>query len=133
MRTYVDTSVALHAVLPGGNRRAAAFLEATSTDGNELFSSTLLQLEMIRVLRRENLDLALARPVLDRTRLVSISDGLLRIASAIEPHVKSLDAIHLATCAALGDAVTLATHDAGMLSAAEHLNVAALDPLLESS
>ena len=129
MRWYLDASVALHAVLPGGDSRAQQWLDAVRQAGDEVYSSTLLHLELTRVLRRERLAVALARPVLERVNLVSIDDGVLRFAAAIEPHVKSLDAIHLATGSLLGAGVTVATHDANMLDVAPALGLDALDPL----
>ena len=129
MRWYLDASVALHAVLPGGDRRARKWLDAARANGDEVFSSTLLHLEIARVLRRERLGMSLARPLIERINQVSIDDGVLRFAAAIEPHVKSLDAIHLATCSLLGAAVTVATHDTGMTNAAAALGLEAFDPL----
>ena len=54
---------------------------------------------------------------------------MLRFAAAIEAHVKSLDAIHLATCALLGANIGMATQDAQMSSAAASLALEAMDPL----
>jgi len=110
MRWYIDASIALHALLPGGDARALRWLDTTTLAGEEVFSSTLLQLELTRVLRREELDVSMARPVLDRVNQVSIDDGILRFAAAIEAHVKSLDAIHLAS-ALLLDAGVVLTYD----------------------
>ena len=101
----------------------------TGTD--QIFASSLLALEMMRALRRERLDLARARMLDSRVTQVSIDDGILRSAAAIEPHVKSLDAIHLATCSLLGPGVTLVTHDVTMMRAAEQLGIATHDPLAE--
>lgn len=126
---YLDTSVALHAILPWGDPRAQDWLESITRGGDTTFSSTLLQLESIRALRRERLDLDFARPVLDRINLVSIDDGVLRFASAIEPRIRSLDAIHLATCSLLGSGVTVATHDATMREVGSHLGLPSHDPL----
>lgn len=94
-----------------------------------VYSSVLLELELVRVLRRERLPVEWAGNVLDRVGLVSVDDGVLRSAAAIEPHIRSLDAIHLATCALLGNAVTLATHDAHMQSVARVLGRDVVDPL----
>ncbi|MFT4256841.1 MAG: type II toxin-antitoxin system VapC family toxin [Pseudoxanthomonas sp.] len=129
MRWYLDASIALHALLPGGDVRVRRWLEAARRDGEEVFSSTLLHLELTRVLRREMLDPVMARPLLDRIDQVSIDDGVLRFAAAIEHHVKSLDAIHLATCSLLGAGVTVVTHDAGMVAAAQSLGLDVFDPL----
>lgn len=109
--------------------RARAWLDATIQAGDEVFSSTLLHLELTRVLRREGLDPSLSRPLLDRIHLVSIDDGILRFAAAIEPHVKSLDAIHLATCALLGSGIVMATHDNTMATVAASLGLDTTDPI----
>lgn len=129
MRWYMDASVALHAILSGGDLRARAWLDATIQTRDEVFSSTLLHLELSRVLRREGLAPSLSRPLLDRVNLVSIDDGILRFAAAIEPHVKSLDAIHLATCALLGSGIALATHDDNMARVAASLGLDSMDPI----
>lgn len=129
MRWYIDASVALHALLPGGDQRARQWLDAVIGAGDEVYSSTLLQLELTRVLRREGLGPSLARPLLDRVNLVSIDDGVLRFAGSIQAHLKSLDAIHLATCALLGTAIGVVTHDESMAAVAISLGLDVLDPL----
>lgn len=129
MRWYIDASIALHALLPGGDLRARDWLDSIIEAGDEVFSSTLLHLELTRVLRREGLDVLMARPVLDRINLVSIDDGILRFAAAIETHIKSLDAIHLATCALLGSRISVVTHDAKMALLAVGLGLETMDPL----
>lgn len=126
---YLDASVALHAILPWGNPRARAWLESLDSGADEICSSTLLQLEMVRALRREKLDARYVRLVLDRVSLISIDDGVLRFAAAIEPHVKSLVAVHLASCSLLGNAVTVVTHDANMTDVAAQLGFEVHDPL----
>ena len=128
-RWYLDTSVALHAVLPFGDERAAAWIDSAFRRGDEIYSSTLLQLEITRALRREQFDLSYARPVIDRVALVGLDDSVLLVAGAIASHIKSLDAIHLATRIQLGSAVTVVTHDAEMLAVAESLGLDSVDPL----
>lgn len=125
---YLDTSLALHALLPTGDARAAEWLDQAGRAGG-LYSSTLLELEITRVLRRERLAIEHAGEVLDRVNLVSIDDGVLRAGAAIQPHVRALDAIHLATCALLGSDAQLVTHDAGMREAADALGRSVIDPL----
>ncbi len=109
MRWYIDASVALHALLPSGDLRARDWLDSAIEAGDEVFSSTLLHLELTRVLRREGLDVSMARAVLDRINLASIDDAILRFAAAIKSHIKSLDAIHLASCALLGSRICVVT------------------------
>src|SRR3546814_14094962 len=53
MRWYLDASLALHAVLPTADSRTRDWLDAVHVQGEEVFSSTLLELELIRNLRRE--------------------------------------------------------------------------------
>ncbi len=131
MRWYIDTSVAAWAILPAEDRRAAHWFRERLADGDQMVASTLLELEAIRLLRRERLDLDLAVPFLACISLVSINDGILRAAAAIEPHVRSLDAIHLATCALFSPAITLVSHDVGMLTAAAAMSIDTFDPLAE--
>lgn len=132
-RSYLDSSVALHAVLQEGDPRALAWLEALQPGTSDAFASTLLELEILRTLRRERLDPGLARLVLGRVSLVSIDDAVLEVAGGLEPHVKALDAIHLTTCLMLGSGVTLVTHDANMAAAAAALGIDTMDPLAESN
>lgn len=104
-------------------------MDHVAASGESIFSSALLHLEMTRVLRREGIDLSRGKLVTDRVTQVSIEDGVLRTAAAIELHVKTLDAIHLATASLLGYDVTVATHDAGMRRAAEDLGFDTIDPI----
>lgn len=129
MKWYLDSSVAIHAVLPAGDPRARTWLTAVSEQAADVCSSRLLQLEMVRTLRREQMNPSWARLVTDRVELISVDDGVLRFAAAIEPHLKSLDAIHLATCSLLGDQFTVVTHDARMAAAATELGFDVHDPL----
>lgn len=103
-------------------------MKAELAAGHELASSGLLKLETVRVLRRESLAIRSADHVLNNVSFYGIDDGVLRFAAAIEPHIKSLDAIHLATCSLLGSAVTLASHDRQMLAAAEEVGLDVHDP-----
>src|SRR3546814_20915391 len=127
MRCYLDPSLALRAFLPTAESRTLDWLDAVHAQCEEVISSTLLELELIRTLRRERLDLGSAQLALKRAVLIGIDDGVLRIAAAIEPHVKSLDAIHLATCLLLGSGITVATHDGTMAAVAVQLGFDTLD------
>lgn len=127
MRWYLDSSVALDVVLRPLDR-SASWMKSNLTAGDEFASSSLLKLEAARVLRRENLALHSADHVLNNASFFGIDDGVLRFAAAIEPHIKSLDAIHLATCSLLGSTVTLASHDRQMLAVAEELGLDVHDP-----
>ena len=63
--------------------------------------------------------------VLAHIDLIRVSDTVLRAAGALLPAaVRTLDAVHLATAAQLGDDLALiVTYDSRMLAAAEHLGL----------
>jgi predicted nucleic acid-binding protein len=130
---YLDSSVALHAILSGADSPAARWLVDTWESGIEVLSSRLLRLEVVRVLRREGLDLDIARPLLDRVSVVRLDDDVVRIAEALEPHAKSLDALHLATGLFLAPDVVIATHDKGLRRAADELGLRTVDPVVGPS
>ena len=58
-----------------------------------------------------------------------ITDAVFSIAEAIPQHLRSLDAIHLATALQLGSAVTVVSHDSQMLAVAQDLGLVICDPL----
>ncbi|WP_197466897.1 PIN domain-containing protein [Tsukamurella pseudospumae] len=84
----------------------------------------------MRVLRRDERPLLDAEPLLSRVGLFDISREVHTVAESIERHVKTLDALHLATALLIGESVTVATHDANMRSVAEHLGLDTIDPVL---
>ncbi|ATH95813.1 MULTISPECIES: PIN domain-containing protein [Dermabacter] len=75
------------------------------------------------------------RPVQERELLLrhvdvaSITDAVLSIAEAMPQHVRSLDAIHLATALQLGSAVTVVSYDKQMLAVAQDWGLTVCDPL----
>jgi predicted nucleic acid-binding protein len=126
---YLDSSVALHALL-GSTPSASEWLEQVSSDADTtLVSSRLVRTELTRVLRREALPIELRDAVLDRLELVPLTDGILTGAESIVPHVRTLDAIHLASLVATGLDATVVTHDGGMASVARELGYAVIDPV----
>ncbi|NLE98999.1 MAG: type II toxin-antitoxin system VapC family toxin [Propionibacterium sp.] len=65
----------------------------------------------------------------DELVLMRIDDALMAEAAAIRPHVKTLDALHLASAQRVGVTnVTVVTHDATMLRVADALGFDVLDP-----
>ena len=127
---YLDTSIAAHALLRGG--RAARWLdETTSNPTYAVFSSRLLQTELTRTLRREDRAISERDDVLDYVGIVPITEGVLATAEAITEHVKTLDAIHLATALSLGSGVIVVSHDQNQLRVAEQIGLHTLDPLEE--
>jgi predicted nucleic acid-binding protein len=95
----------------------------------KLVSSRLLRTEIVRVLRRERLPVSAASPLLSRVGLVSLSDEVASVAESIERHVKTLDALHLATALVIGEPVVVVTHDATMAAVAGHLGLDVEDPV----
>ena len=128
---YLDTSVALHALL-GHSPSAAAWIDEVSADGQHLVvSSRILRTELTRVLRREGLPVNRRDEVLDVLALVPVTDGVLAAAEAIESHVKTSDAIHLGSVIAAGLDATVVSHDAAMIKAATSLGYPTFDPVAE--
>lgn len=125
---YLDSSVALHALLPAGDPRAAHWLAQTWRSA-AVYSSTLLEVELVRTLRRDGLAIERVAEVTEHLTSLRLSDQVLRAAAAIEPHIRTLDAIHLATCDLLGPDAVLVTHDARMAQVAREVGRATVDPL----
>jgi predicted nucleic acid-binding protein len=124
---YVDSSVLLHAILGTEDRALAWYREATTS--SRVFSSTLLRLDVTRVLHRDGQELVIAEPFLRRISLISVTDRTLIRAGAITCHIKTLDSIHLATILDADPTLTLVTHDAAMARAAKTLGITSVDPL----
>lgn len=124
---YLDSSVALRTILDVPERlRLQDWADAPDTD---LVSSRLLRTEVIRVLRRDGRPVSDAEPLLSRVGLFDITRETYAVAESIERHVRTLDALHLATALLIGESVTVATHDAAMKAVAEHLGLRTVDPL----
>jgi len=125
---YLDSSVALRTILDvPERRRVQSWMQEA---GTAFVSSRLLRTEVIRVLRRDGRPLGDGRPLLDRVGLIDITRRVHTIAESIERHVRTLDALHLATALLIIDeAVTVATHDHAMRAVAEHLGLLVVDPV----
>ncbi|MFE3545146.1 type II toxin-antitoxin system VapC family toxin [Nocardia sp. NPDC059177] len=127
---YLDSSVAVRIIL-GHSIDAAEWFDATTADrDSRIISSRLLRTELTRVLRREGL------PVLDRGQIIDYIDtipvdhAVLNEAEAIISHIKTLDAIHLASALRSGlDDLTVVTHDKTMATVAGDLGFEVYDPV----
>jgi predicted nucleic acid-binding protein len=129
---YLETSVALPALL-GHSPSAAAWIDRVTADSrHQLVSSRILRTELTRVLRREGLPVSRRDELIDVLSFVPVTDGVLAAAEALEPHVKTLDAIHLGSVIAAGLDATIVTHGAGMTAAAVAFGYPTLDPVTES-
>ncbi len=124
---YLDLSVALRTILDVPERvRLQEWMQKPETT---FVSSRLLRTEVIRVLRRDNRPAADGAPLLDRVGLLEITRETHAIAESFERHIKTLDALHLATALLIGEPVTVATHDNVMKSVAEVLGLDVVDPV----
>ena len=125
----LDSSVALRVIL-GHAPEAAEWIDGVNGDPDRgIIASRLLKTEITRVLRREELPVSRRDVLLDYVHLIPISDATLAQAEAIVPHIKSLDAIHLASLVHSGIDATVVTHDSTMAHVAELLGYPALDPI----
>lgn len=103
---YLDTSVALSLLLEEEDaEHAAEALARASRQGHTISSSELLRVELARARVRESLDPEPFESLLASVSLVRIAPRIIEGACAIEHHIKSLDALHLATAQVLDGAV----------------------------
>lgn len=125
---YLDTSVAVHVLL--GHEAAETWFDLVNADdGHQVVSSRILRTELTRVLRREGLDVARRAEVLDYVALVRMSEAILTIAESIAAHVKTLDAVHIASAIATGSDTVVVSHDANVQSVATNLGFETIDPI----
>ena len=127
---YLDSSVALRTILDVPQRRRLQ--DWMLAAGTTFVSSRLLRTEVIRVLRRDGRPVSDGAPLLERIGLVEISRETHTIAESIERHIRTLDALHLATALLIGENVTVATHDTTMKAVATSLGLDVSDPVQES-
>lgn len=126
---YLDTSVAAQ-ILLGHSPEAAEWLDTVTADADSsVVTSRMLRTELTRVLRREQLPVSLRQALLDYVGLVPLTEAVLAEAEAIVPHLKTLDAIHLASAISTGLDVVIVTHDTTMRDVAETVGYATHDPV----
>ena len=130
-RYLLDSSVAVRILLGHSPAAATWFADAAADPDVELLASRLLRTEVTRVLRREGLPVSRRDEVVDYVGTIPISDAILAEAEAIVPHVKTLDAIHLASLLHTGLDATIVTHDANMRAVAEVLGYPPVDPVAD--
>lgn len=74
-----------------------------------------------------------AAPIWSRVSLLSITADVHKTAESIAPHVKTLDALHIATALLLiqqqRSPVAIASHDEAMKSVAVQLGLQVVDPI----
>src|SRR5699024_9950041 len=98
--------------------------------GVDFVSSRLLRTEMVRVLRRDGRALADVDPLLSRVGMFEVTREAHAVAESIERHIKTLDALHLATALLIGESVIVASHDTNMKDVARHLGLGTIDPVV---
>lgn len=127
--SYLDSSVAARILLGHSESSARWYEDATEDQESVVFSSRLLRTELTRVLRREGLPVERRDAILDRLAIVPLDGVVLSEAEAIVPHVKTLDAIHLASLIRSGLDAVLVTHDERMAAVAALIGYATFDPV----
>ena len=123
---YLDTSfVGLIFLNQEHPQEANQILHDLGKD-NFFASSRLLEVELIRLMRRNGLALDDVNEYLRELYLLPIDDAVVERACALTGSLKSLDAIHLATALTIDsprDPVTFLTHDARLLAEAKRLGL----------
>jgi predicted nucleic acid-binding protein len=121
---YVDTSVALAQLLAEDRRPPASLWSET------LVTSRLMEYEIWTRLHARNIALShgdAARGLMGRIAMLELSPPVLaRALEAFPLPVRTLDALHLASCEHLrsqGQPVTLASYDHRMIAAARAMEV----------
>lgn len=129
---YLDSSVGLR-ILLGHSAAAARWFDGTTASPHDgVISSRLLRVEMTRALRRLDERVQRRNVVLDHIGTVALDHAVLMEAEAIVPHVKTLDAIHLASALRSGvEDIVVCTHDRAMATVAQELGLEVLDPVTD--
>lgn len=126
-RLYIDTSAALKLVLD--EPESAALVAHLDRQRPELLACWLLETELRRAAVREPaLTQTAVSDLLEGVALHGVPASLFREAGLLPgPHLRSLDALHLAAALRLG-VDRLLTYDVRMASAARELGLAVLAP-----
>jgi predicted nucleic acid-binding protein len=121
---YIDSSVLLTVALrQHGHEAVRATLSNAQAQGMTAVSSRLLWLEARRVIVREQLEgddvAADVDEALATIGALPLTEDVWQRALSLEQHVKSLDALHVATCELVGATLLTARLDGGIRSMAE--------------
>lgn len=124
---YLDTSAALKLILR--EAESEALIDAISAARPTLAASFLLETELRRVTHRvPELSQALVTSLLDRVDLYEASPAVFRQAGLLPgAHLRSLDALHLATAIAIGVDDVL-TYDQRFAEAVRQVGLTVLAP-----
>jgi len=127
VRWYLDTSAALKLVV--AEAETAALAAAIESERPDLVASILLETEMRRAAARaEGLTQGVVSQVLDGISLFEMARSTYWAAGMLPGrHLRSLDALHLATASTL-DVDAVVTYDVRMADAARSLGLKVLAP-----
>lgn len=129
---YMDTSALLKLLLRETESEQLLFeFNRLIVSGATIVSSALARVELNRARIRNDLggpharfDLLQQNIVLDSINLLGITDEVIEAASSITFHVKSLDAIHIATADLIRDDLdSIITYDDNMLRVANGIGL----------
>ncbi|CAN5414577.1 type II toxin-antitoxin system VapC family toxin [soil metagenome] len=127
---YLDSSVAIRMMFGHSASAAEWFDSVTGNADDRVVSSRILRTEITRVLRREGLPVTDRDQILDYVDTIPMDHAVLQEAEAIIPHIRSLDAIHLASALRSGlEDLVIVTHDATMKSVATAIGFHVSDPV----
>src|SRR5256885_8525496 len=126
---YLDTSAAVKLLV---TERESPALRRWLRRRPDRASAALLRVELVRVVRRAGLRRLIpeARRLLTGIHLIRLDDDLLDRAADLDPtEIRSLDSIHLAAAAGLGDDLAaVGSYDARLLAAATSLGLPIATP-----
>jgi uncharacterized protein len=126
---YLDTSAAVKLLM---TERESPALRRWLRRRPERASAALLRVELVRVARRAGLPRLIpeARKLLAGVHLIRLDDALLDRAADLDPtELRSLDSIHLAAAASLGDdLVAVVSYDDRLLAAAASIGLPTARP-----
>jgi predicted nucleic acid-binding protein len=126
---YLDTSAAVKLLV---TERASAALRTWLGRRPQRASAALLRVELMRVVRRAGVPRLIpeARNLLTGLHLIRLDDDLLDRAGDLDPtELRSLDSIHLAAAASLGDDLAaVVSYDDRLLAAARFLGLPTATP-----
>ncbi|HSP09988.1 MAG TPA: type II toxin-antitoxin system VapC family toxin [Candidatus Dormibacteraeota bacterium] len=126
---YLDTSAVVKLLM---TERESPALRRWLRQRPSRASAALLRVELVRVVRRAGLPRLIpeARRLLAGVHLIRLDDALLERAADLDPtELRSLDSIHLAAAASLGDDLAaVVSYDDRLLAAAASLGLPTATP-----
>lgn len=130
MFVYVDTSAAAKLLVEEAESAALADrLDILSDEGHALLSSLLLETELRRLAVREGLDQSAVTNLISRLDLYELPRSVFHEAGLLPgPHLRTLDALHLATALRVQASVVM-TYDDRQAAAARSLGLLVEAPL----